>query len=151
MSIKISNVYDDILTELGTIFPNKIRIPNPYALAGNPSTFMRDSYGLRVDSGTPVPRDFCVFSRFRNFTVVLTREVLTTDIQTTPTDNAVKAMLEDLYTLQKEFLGADQFGSSANVDITNVGAFSGIEFFNFEKRNFINAEISFSIQVSDNY
>jgi len=148
---KISNVYDDILTELGTVFPNKLRIPNAYSLPDNPVQFLRDAYGLRVDPATPAQRDFCNFSRFRNFTVMLTREVITTEIQTDPIDTAVKAMLDDLYTLQKEFLGADQFGSSANIDIVNVGGFTGVEYFNFEKTNFITSEVAFSIQVSDKY
>ncbi len=151
MSTKISNVYDDILTELASIFPNKTRIPNAYSLENNQITFMRDSYGLRVDSAAPIDRDYTVFSRFRNFTIVLTREVVTTEVQTSQMDTAVKAMLDDFYTLQKEFLAGDQFGSSENIDIVNVGAFSGIEFFNFEKGNFINAEIAFSIMVSDTY
>jgi hypothetical protein len=148
---KISNVYDDILTELDVIFPNKLRIPNAYSLPDNPAQFLRDSYGLRIDAAAPTQRDFCTFSRFRNFTIILTREVITTEIATGPVDTAVKAMLDDLYTLQKNMLGDDQFGSSANIDIANVGAFTGIEYFNFEKHNFITSEIAFSIQVSDNY
>jgi hypothetical protein len=151
MSTEISSIYDDILTELDTVLTGKTRIPNPYSLENNPMTFMRDSYGLRVDGAEATQRDFNVFSRFRNFTVVLSREILTTEVQTTPTDTAVKAMLEDIYTLQKEFLGGDQFGSATNIDIVNAGGFSGIEFFNFEKGNFISSEVTFSIMVSNAY
>lgn len=148
---KISNVYDAILTELTAVFPNKIRIPNAYAPEQNPVQFLRDSWGLKVDPAEPTQRDFTVYSRFRNFTIILTREVIKTDIQTAQMDTAVKAMLEDLNTLQKEFLGPDQFNTASNIDIANVGAFTGIEFFIFEKSNFITSEISFSIQVSNLY
>jgi len=148
---RISSVYDDMLTELETIFPNKLRIPNVYSLVDNPSTFMRDSYGLRVDAAERASREINLFSRIRNFSVVFSREIVTTEIQTTQTDTAVKAMLDDIYTAQKEFLGADDFGSSANLDIANVGSFSGIEYFNIDKSNFITSEVAFSIMVSDSY
>jgi len=151
MSTRISDIYDDILTELGTIFSTKKRIPNAYSLADNPTLFLRDSYGLRVDAATPVNRDFTSFSRFRNFSVILTREIIQTEIETTRTDTAVKAMLDDLYTLQKNFLSGDQFGSAANIDIVNVGAFSGIDYVYSEKGNFIVSEVAFSIMVSDTY
>lgn len=151
MSTKISTIYDDLLTELAAIFPNKERIPNAYDPSDNPVLSIRDGYGLRIDAATATQRDFCTFSRFRNFTVILTREVIKTEFSVTPLDTAIKAMLDDVYTLQKELLGADQFGSSANIDIVNVGGFTGIEFFNFEKTNFITSEVAFSIQVSDNY
>lgn len=151
MATSISTVYDAILTELGTIFPNKLRIPNAYTIIRNPVQFLRDAYGLRVDAAVEAKRDFCNFSRIRDFTVILSREVLKTDVQTDQMDTAVKAMLEDVYTLQKNFLDGEQIGAATDIDIINVGAFTGIEEFIFEKTNFINTEVAFSIQVSNVY
>lgn len=149
MATSISTVYDGILTELAAIFSSKIRIPNAYSLVDNPTQYLRDAYGMRVDAAVETRRDFCTFSRIRDFTVILTREVIKTEIQTSQVDTAVKAMLEDVYTLQKEFSNADQIGVATSLDKIDVGAFTGIEYFNFEKSNFISTEVSFSIMVTN--
>ena len=151
MATSISTVYDAILTELGTIFASKTRIPNAYSLQDNPVQFLRDSYGLRVDAAVETQRDFCTFSRSRDFTVILTREVIKTEIQTTQVDAAVKAILEDVYTLQLHFKAADQIGAATSIDIINIGAFTGIDYFIFEKSNFMTTEVSFSINVSNSF
>lgn len=148
---KISNIYDDILTELETLFPDKDRIYNPYSLVDNPSIILRDSYGLRVEEAEGVNRDFTTYSRFRNFAIVLTREVVKTDAQEDAFDAPAKALLEDINKLQKHFLGPDEFNSATNIDIVNLAGLSGIEFFYFDKTNYIAMDITLSIQVSNGY
>lgn len=147
----VSNIYDDILTELSSVFSSKTRIPNAYSLLDNPETYLRDSYGLRVDPAAPSSRDITVYTRERNFAIILTREVIKTDVQTSQFDTAVKNMLEDVNTLQKEFLGSDQFDSYDNIDIVRQGGFSGIQFFLGERSNFITTEVIFSIMISNLY
>lgn len=148
---EISNVYDDIITQLETIFPDKCRIPNVYSLEDNAVQFLRNSWGLRVDEAAPTTRDFTSFSRVRNFTIVLTHEVLRTCSQTSKIDNVVKSLLESVNTLQLSFLSGDQFGSSKNLDIVNVGSFTGFNYFFFDKSNFLTTEIAFAVQVSNSY
>ena len=100
----ISTVYDTVLTTLGTLLPSKTRIPNGYDITENNIHYFRDGYGLKLGSAAPLESEYCNFRLENEFTVVLTKEVYKTDSQTSQTDTAVKALREEVVTLQKDFL-----------------------------------------------
>jgi hypothetical protein len=139
-----------MLTTLTALFPTKTRIPNPYDLTDNPIILLRDGYGLKLDDEAPARSEFCNFSRNKIFTIVLAREVLKGDMQTTQFDTAVKAMQEDVYELQKDLLNVDQIGIESSIEKIDMGGTSGIVSFIGERSNFIAMEIMFFIQITDN-
>lgn len=146
---RVSTVYDTILSVMATLFPNKTRIPNAYNLPNNNELFLRDGWGLRMDSGSQQSSEFCNFRLERGFTIVFTREVLKTDSQTTNEDTAVKALLEDVYTVQKDFLNVDQFGAAASIDFVLIGSSSAVTEFMGEAERFKSIEASFLINITE--
>ena len=146
----VSTIYDAILTAVGALFPNKTRIPNTLTLEENPDQLMRDGYGLRADDETPVELSFCTFSRNRVFTIRLTKEVVTTDMQTTQMDTAIKALLEEVVLLQKDFMNPDQIEVETSIEIIRMAGTSAVSAFSGDRENFILIDVSFEIQITDN-
>lgn len=146
---KVSLVYDAILTATAALFPNKRRIPNALVIEENPEQLLRDGYGLKVDAEAPAESEFCNFSRNRIFTILLSKEVIKTDIQTTQMDTASKALLEDVYTLQKDFMNPDQITIEESIEQIEMAGTSAITPFVGDRENFISVEVSFQIQITD--
>lgn len=147
---KISTAHDAVLTALASLFPNKLRIPNPYNIEDNPSQFLRDSYGMRVANEAPSDSEFCTFSRTRVFAITLSREVLSNYTQTDAMDTAVKALLEDVYTLQKDFMNPDQLNQEASIEKIDMAGTTPVLTFIGEHSNFIAIEVLFQLQITDN-
>jgi hypothetical protein len=149
MSSRISAIYDGVLTALAAMYPNKTRIPNALVISENAEQFLRDGYGLRIDPESPSDSEFCRFSRSRIFTVILSREVISDEFGTTSIDTASKALLEDTYSLQKDFMNQDQIGIESSIELINMAGTSSIIPFIGERGNFVLIEVSFQIQVTD--
>ena len=146
---KISTVYDAMLTRLGVLYPNKTRIPNPYNIEDNNDNFLIDGFGLIVDSSAVQPHEFCNFNVERTFTVILTREMIATDSDETKYDSVAKLLLEDVYTLQKDFYNVNQLASEASIEQISLGPSSGVSEIFSGKINHLSIETSFLIQVRE--
>lgn len=114
---KISGTYDAIITSLASLFPNKTKIPYPYDLSEkNNHRFLDDGYGLIAGPQSFVEdSDFCRLQTIRSFSVVVTREVYRTDSDTTILDTNIKALLEDIYSVQSEFYSYTELNSPENI------------------------------------
>jgi hypothetical protein len=147
---KISTVYDQVLTELGTLFSGKTRIPNAYSLVDNNFQFLRDGWGLKIGTSSPAESEFKSFNRSHTFSVVLSREVIRTDSDADPIDVVTKAILEDVYTLERRFMDYDQLSIEADIEIIEQGNNSGIEFFIGDDFSFASIEADFNINIREN-
>lgn len=147
---KVSTIYDTLLTTIPAILPNKKRIPNTYSIEENPTQFLENSWGLRIDPESPAPSEFCTFSRNRTFTVILCREVIADEFDTSANDTAVKALLEDVYTLQKDFMNSDQIGIESSIEKIDMAGTGPIISLIGSNKNFIFIEVLFNIQITDN-
>ena len=148
---KVTNVYNGVLTALATLYPNKTRIPNVMksSLEYNPEQFLRNGYGLKVESESPEGGEFHTFTRNRIFSIVLTKEVLTTNMQTSQMDTAILSLLEETYSLQKDFMNADQIGIDNYLDIINMVGSSEVYHFVGERNSFIAIDVMFNIRITD--
>jgi hypothetical protein len=146
---KISNIYDALLTRVAILFPTKLRIPNAYSLASNGDPFLRDGWGLKVNSSNYYEMEFNTYANDRQFSVVLTREIIKTDTQTSQIDAVSKLLLEDVNTLQKELINPSQLGILDSIQIINLGSTTGINevFTNNEK--FLTIELVFNVKLSE--
>ena len=145
----ISTAYDAVLTAATALFPNKTRIPNTLVIAQNAEQFLRDGYGLRVDAESPALSEFCRFSRSRTFTIILSREVIADEFDTGPMDTASKALLEDVYVLQKDFMNQDQIAQEQAIELIDMAGTSAILPLIGERSSFVLIEVSFQIQITD--
>jgi hypothetical protein len=132
-----------------SIFPTKTRIPNSYDLSSNGNVFLRDSWGLKVSSSTSFEMEFNTYANDREFSVVLTKEVIKTDTQTDQIDTVSKSLLEDVNTLQKELINSYQLGIYSSIQLITLGSTTGITevFATLEK--FLSIEVSFNIKLSE--
>ncbi len=147
---KISTVYDQVLTELNTLFSTKTRIPNAYSLIDNNDNFLRDGWGLVLGSSSPAPSEFKSFNREFTFTVVLSREVIRLDSDSATIDTVSKALLEDAYTMERRFMDYDQLSIEADIEIIRQGNNSGVEFFIGDNFSFASLEADFIINIREN-
>lgn len=145
----ISTIYDTILSTLGTMFSTRTRIPNPYIIEENPIQLLRNGYGLKILQEAPATSEFCRFSRSRSLAITISKEVLSTELQTSAYDATVKALLEDAYTIQKDFLNPDQLGIESDIERIEMAGTGPIELLKGDKINILSMDILFIVQVTD--
>ena len=151
MTSKITDVYNRIIVVLDTLFPSKTRIPYPYSIERNNSRLMIDGYGLLVGSSTFEELEWCGFLNSRSIGVVFTRSLFKVDSSTLETDNLIKAMLEDVYTVQESFYNYNELdipAKIARVDITDV---SEPEEVNAENSSFLSMTANFNFFIYEKF
>jgi len=99
MANNINTIYDAIITEMGTIFSTKTRIPNPYDIENNPRSLISNGWGLKVSAAVPQQQAINHITISQTFTITLSKEVYRLDTNTTAIDTTSKALLDDMKTL----------------------------------------------------
>ena len=147
MSSKISTIYDKLLVELAALYPNKTRIPYAYSLGDNNARFLIDGYGLIIGSSNFEPYEFCNFMNIREVTVVLTKEVFRTDSDPVVIDSITKALLENVYDVQKLFYSYNELGIPNDIAKVDIGAVSGVEEVISGKQSFLSMTATFQFYI----
>jgi hypothetical protein len=144
---KISTAYDEIITKTSTLFSGKTRIYNPYELTDNPELSLKDSWGVKTLTADKSNQDYCNVTLERNFSLVLTRVLFTTN-KPEDFDVATKAMLED----QQSFIEMVYANGAFTVAETyedSIVSISGIEFIQTDEKKFIFCEVQFKITINE--
>lgn len=147
MSSKISTIYDKLLVELAALYPTKTRIPYPYSLADNNARFMIDGYGLTIGSSNFEPFEFCNFMNAREVSVTLTKEVFRTDSDPLVIDSVTKALLENVYEVQKLFYSYNELGIPNDIAKVDIGSVSGVEEVLSGKQSFLSMTATFQFYI----
>lgn len=150
MPSKITTIYNAFLSDLETIFSDKTRLANAYALDNNPHNYLRNGWGLRIDPSDLYRPVFCTSGQSRLFSVILTREVIRVDTNADIIDTAVIAILEDVNTLILEIEKSDQLSVSSSIDKIDFSSSSGIEILGASKSQFVSIEVGFIINYKEN-
>jgi len=145
----ITDVYNAILSELVTLYPNKTKIPNPYSLQDNPSNFLKNGYGLTIESTTREDGEIKNIVLEYNFTIVLTKEIVRTDSDDEKIDDNTILLLEDLFEGQKRFYQVDQLGVADKIRIIELGTATNYETFVTGDNNFISGSFEAAIQITE--
>lgn len=144
---KISTVYDAFLTHLGTLFPSKTYIPNPYSIEDNKTPYLIDGYGLRIDDETDTAQQFNYFSSAHTFTVIFTRELKRMESDSQPVHVVAKLLKEDVFTLKKESYDGNVI--SDDIDKVDYSTVSGINFILTDNNSFMSIEASFLVVINE--
>lgn len=144
---KISTVYDAILSELETLYSDKTRIPYSYSLTDNNARFLINGYGLTVGASSFQELEFCSFMNSRELNVILTKEVFRTDSDVDVIDGITKALLEDVYKVQKLFYSYNELGVEASIAKVDLGGVSSVEEVNSGKQSFLSMTASFNFYI----
>lgn len=149
---KITTVYDEILTQIATLFPAKTRIFNQYSLIDNPEHVLRNGYGLLKIDTNRIASEFCNFTDEHGFEVVLTKELPRTEDQMDPVDDVTRDIIEDAFSLRERIYRYDKLGLQTDIENTEIGSVSGITYFlGNNKSNFISISVAFTISINENF
>ena len=146
----VSIVYDAILARLGVLFPTKYRIPKTNNLENNNANLMRNAYGIKVDSVSLEPSEFCNYAYSVNIGVILSEEIVATDSQYEQEDTAAKNLLEDMNTVIKDFIASNQINIEANVEKIDFVSCNGVESIVGTKNNFVYIKPIFNFYIREN-
>lgn len=149
MSTNFTTVYNQVRTELATLFPSAKELPIPDRLEDNSDPFLLLSYGVIVGEGiSRLDFDNSEYLEDRKFIVVLTRMVKTTDHSGSALITAKLAMIEDAVTMKRDFLNLAQIGVPSAIQKIDLDGDSGINFIE-DKPNFITCSVTFLIGISE--
>lgn len=143
------DVFDAIYLELATIYPDKVKLANPYSPQDNINGNIKNGYGLQVDSASPAESNFCEFRLEHGFNVILTREWISTSSNAGPLEESVRLLKEDAYTVQRAFYDVSKLDLGTQLDGVLIGSLSGVEFVNAGKFNFIYLTVGFEFSISE--
>lgn len=103
----VSVAYDNLLARLLLLFPladGWLQIPNALDIPSNSFGFLRQGFGLAIDSGVNTNRELsCHVSIDRTFSVCISREVFKTDGDSTGYGDLQKQLMEDLFLVVADF------------------------------------------------
>lgn len=144
----ISTVYDAIISSTEILFPNKLRVHNPYELSDNPEITMKDSWGLKVLDSSFVEIEFCNLSMARDYTFMLIRQFATVGNKDDAFDAVSKDLLEDQQLFLNLAYSPNEFGQQSMIDRVEIGGVTGIEFVQSNQKKYLFCEITFRITMS---
>jgi hypothetical protein len=150
MSSKITSVYDAILDELESLYPNKTRVPYPYSLADNNARFLIDGYGFTIGPANFEQFEFCNFMTSREVTVVLTKEIFRTDSDAITVDDVAKSLLESVYDVQKLFYSYNELNVPSDIAKVDISSVSGMEQVLSGRQSFLTMSASFNFFILEN-
>jgi hypothetical protein len=147
--MKISTVYDAIISSLEALFPSKQRLHNPYELSDNPELIAKDSWGLKVGSASREEIDFCTLSIGREFTLILIRQFATVGSKNDAFDVISKLVLEDQQTALNKLWSPTELSQQTIIDQITFESIGGIDFQETNQKKYLFCEITFRITMSE--
>ena len=144
---KVTAVYDALVLELFSLFPNKTRIPYAYSLGDNNARFLIDGYGLSIGASNFEQFEFCNFMNARDVSVVLTREVFRTDSDASVIDSVTKELMESVYDVQKLFYSYNELGVPNDIAKVDIGSVSAVEEVLSGKQSFLSMTATFQFYI----
>ena len=147
--MKISTIYDAVVSKCISLFPTKQRLHNPYELTDNPELIMNDAWGLKVLSSAYVENEFCTLTNEREFSLILTRGFATVGSKGDAFDVVTKYLLEDQNTLLSNFYSTSELGIPSTIDQIQIVSISGINFMINNQKSLLYCEIIIKIAMSE--
>ena len=142
---KISTLHDAIVTKISSNLSSYTQMPNPYSLEENPHPLLVKGFGVSVGAGVRTDRVIgCQVSWERTFLITLINKVTTTDSNTTVRETLTKGILEDHYTLLKQFeIDGGLSGTAIDGIVT---ADSGIELVELDSKQHFLIELELTVE-----
>ncbi len=104
MATTVSNLIDAIVTRVGTVLPNHIRLPNAYRIEKNPETCLKQGWSISVLGGFNTEKLLSnKVTIQRNFEITLTRRIYALESDAISRTTADKDLNEDLILIIKDF------------------------------------------------
>lgn len=149
MTSKITTVYDQVRSVIATLLSSRTEIRDPEDLGSNPVHLLKNGWGVRGWASRSEPSQFNVFTEVKTVIIVLTKEYQQVANSTATYHANNKALLEDVYTLQKDFMNQDQIEIEASIERIDSVSTSEITKIDTGKENFRYIEVTFDIWITE--
>lgn len=149
MTTKISVVYPAIITKIGTLFPSKTRLHNPYQIIENAEIVRKDAWGLRTESASREETEFCNLSLDRTFTIVFVRQFVSLAGKEDGFDAITALLLEDQQTFCNAFFSTNQIGQTDSIERIEISSISGVQELVGDEKKYLFSEVTFNILISE--
>lgn len=145
---KITNIYDAIITEIQTDLPTYKRLPNPYVVDSNTYLQLQNGFGLAIGPGNDTQRYVgCLVTWERVFTIILVKQVTSTQNNLGSRELIEKSLLDDHDTLRKAFyLNSTLGGEAIKSTVLDDG---GIQFLDAERLKFLSLEMNLYVEYQE--
>lgn len=145
---KIADIYDGIITKVGTAATGYVRVPDPYTLTANSALLINKGYGLSIGPGTNTERYVgCLATWERQFTIGLIAQVFTTENDTINRASAEKAMLDVHRAILLAFESDPTIGATCMKSVITDD--TGIQYEEGERSKFLVLEITLSVEYQE--
>ena len=149
MSSNITTIYNRIIEVMDGLFPNKTRVPYPYAMERNNNRLMNDGYSVSVGSASFEEFETCRFMVSRSITISFTREMFKLDSSSSEIDQRVLGMMEDIVKVQRAFYNYNELDIPASIARVDIVGTSDPQEINVDKSNFLMMEAEFNFFISE--
>lgn len=142
---KISTLHDAIISKITTNLSSYTKFANAYILERNPKTLLKKGFGVSIGPGVRTDRIIgCQVSWERLFQIVLVNQIHTTENNATVKETAMKAILEDHYTLLTKF--EIDGGLSGNAIDGIVSSDGGVDYLEIDDTPYFVMQIDLSLE-----
>lgn len=140
MATKIEDIYDAICDVVELSLPDYVRFPNPYEITENTFLHMKSGYGIAIGPGQDTQRYVgCLITYERQFTLVIVRQIMTTQNNTGRRLIVEKDILADHDVLRKAIYNNSSL--SGNAIKTTLISDGGINFIDGDALKFLSMEM----------
>jgi len=148
MSTKITIIFNNVKTLVGTLFSTRTKLPDAYILEANPDILLKNGYGIAWNDGD-VNDELTGPSYFeeRNISIILTARVARLDTNTSAMEAIELALLEDRNLLINQIKKSMPFDIGAEYFeyVSDDGILSVVD----EKQNIKYLKINFTIRYQE--
>lgn len=146
---KIEDIYDAIVTQIESELSGYTRIPNPYDVQNNTFLHLRKGFGIEIGPGSNTERYVgCLSTWERTYTIILVKQVVTTQNNTAVRVMIEKEILDDHELLFKAFETNNSLGGIAMKTV--VQSDGGISFLDIDNQKFLSMSIFLNVEYQLN-
>lgn len=150
MSTTISNIHDELYILMGTLFPAKKALADPFNIYNNDEFFLADGYGIYIGSAVNTHREVaCRLSISRQIMITLTKAPYAGHKDLDKLKLAEKNLLEEHLTLINDFAKNDAYATIRTIKRNYIND-GGIERVFGESRSFLSIKTIFEIEYFEN-
>lgn len=142
----VSSIYDRLRTVMSTALPTHIELANPYVIDADADLNFEKGYAIGFADAINSNRFVgCKMSVTRDFVITITRQLFTTDRDIESRITTEKDLLEDHFTVIKEFENNPNLEDSSIVKAIFVQD-GGLEFIRVERTDLLMIQSVFNIE-----
>lgn len=148
MPTRISDIYDAIVDQIEAKLTTHKRIANPYVIDDNSFLQLQKGFGVIVGPGVDTQRYVgCLVTWERQFTIILVRQITTTQNNIGSREVIEKGLLDDHDLLRKAFyLNSTLGGIAIKSTVSDDG---GIAFVDADRLKFIQIAMSLFVEYQE--